>query len=267
MGKNTRFNELKRVLNRPLVLVLIAIMLLADASEAADITIAPPAKRLPEREKCVFTVKWLGVRVGEITATINGIKKISGRDAYELEAVVRTNDFCSRIYPINDRYVSYMDVERLCTLRHEVYRREGRYKKDAITDFDQTGGKAYFWNMLDGSKKTVDIPDGVQDALSAAYYFRMIPVEIGKRIEYRVYNNEQVYDLCGVADKKKNVTIPHLGTRLGFHIQPYALLNGIVVRKGRASGYFSCDEKRLPLLVSVRALLFTEIVGYLATEE
>lgn len=254
-------------MNRPVVLALIAVMLSAGVSEAADITIAPPALRLPEREKCVFTVKWLGVRVGEITATINGVKKINGRDAYELVALARTNGFCSRIYPINDRYVSYMDVERLCTLRHEVYRREGRYKKDAITDFDQNSHKAYFRNLLDGSKKTVDIPDGVQDALSAAYYFRMIPVEIGKRIEYKVYNNEQIYDLCGVADRTKIVKIPKLGRQKGFHIQPYALLDGKIVRKGRASGYFSCDEKRVPLIVSVRAPLFTEIIGYLIEED
>jgi hypothetical protein len=254
-------------LKRPVVLALIAVMLSAGAAGAADVTIAKPAKRLPEREKYVFTVKWLGVRVGEITATINGIKKINGRDAYELVAVARTNGFCSRIYPINDRYVSYMDVERLCTLRHEVYRREGRYKKDAITDFDQAGGKAYFRNLLDGSKKTVDIPNGVQDALGAAYYFRLIPVEIGKRIEYSVYNNEQVYDLCGLADRKKTVKIPRLGAREGFHMQPYALLDGKMVKKGRASGYFSCDEKRVPLLVSVRAPIFTEIIGYLTEEE
>ncbi len=254
-------------MKRPVALALTAVMLLAGVAGAADITIAPPATRLPEHEKCVFTVKWLGARVGTITATISGIKKINGRDAYELTAVARTNGFCSRIYPIDDRYVSYMDLERLSTLRHEVYRREGRYKKDAITDFDQEGGKAYFRNLLDGSKKTVDIPYGVQDALSAAYYFRMIPVEIGKRIEYRVYNNEQVYDLCGVADKKKNITIPRLGKREAFHIQPYALLNGMPVKKGKASGYFSCDGKRVPLLVSVRAPLFTEIVGYLTEEE
>ncbi len=255
------------MLNRPAILAMTVVMLLAGISEAAQITISPPASRLPEREKCVFTVTWLGIKVGTITATINGIKKINGRDAYVLEAIAKTNEFCSRIYPINDRYVSYMDTEKLCTLRHEVYRREGRYQKDAITDFDQTAHKAYFRNLLDKSKKVVDIPDRVQDSLSAAYYFRMIPVEICKPIEFCVYNNEQVYDLCGVADKKKTVMIPRIGARDGFRIQPYALLKGAIVKKGRASGYFSCDKKRVPLLVSIRAPLFTEIVGYLEAEE
>jgi len=252
---------------RAIALFLLATACAAGATFAEEIVIAPPLKRLPEREKCVFNVTWLGVRVGTIIATVNGVKKIGGRDAYELEAVVKTNDFSSRIYPINDRYVSYMDTESLCTLRHEVYRREGRYKKDAVTDFDQVNHKAYFSSLVDGSKKVIDIPPGVQDSLSAAHYFRMIPLEIGRPIEYSVYNNEQVYDLFGVADRKKNIKIPNMGMRGAFHIQPCARLKGDIVKKGRAGGWFSCDEKRVPLLVSVRAPLFTEIIGYLAEED
>jgi hypothetical protein len=252
-------------LNTAIVFLIVATFMAAAA--AADvITICPPAKRLPEHERFVFEVKWLGVGVGRITASINGIKNINGRDAYELEAVVRTNGFCSAIYPINDRYVSYMDTENFCTLRHEVYRREGRYRKDAVTDFDQAARKAYFRNFLDGSKKTVDIPAGVQDALGAAYYFRLISVEISRPVEFSVYNNEKVYELFGVADRKKFIKISRLGTRPGFHIQPYARLEGRIVNKGSVSGYFSTDESRVPLIVRVRAPLFTEVTGYLAQE-
>ena len=253
--------------------IIIAFLCLAQCasarsavSPADQIAISAPEKKLPERERLVFRVKWLGINVGEITAKINGIKKINGRDAYELEAVARTNGFCSAIYPVNDRYVSYMDTEKLYTLRHEVYRREGCYKKDAITDFDQAAGKAYFRNLLDGSKKTVDIPEGAQDALSVGYYFRMVPVELGRKVGFKVYNNEQVYDLFGVADNKKFVRVPRLGRRAAFHLQPYALLAGDIVEKGRASGYFSCDSRRVPLLVSVRGPVFTEVTGYLAEE-
>ena len=236
----------------------------ADAGAAQ---IAPPERRLPERERVVFNVKWLGLDVGRITASINGVKKINGRDAYELEAVAMTGGICSSIYPVNDRYVSYMDTERLHTLRHEVYRREGRYRKDAVTDFDQDAHRAYFTNLIDGSKKTIDIPPSVQDALGTAYYFRLIPVELGKPVEIRVYNNEQVYRLFGVADGIRTIRVPRLGARAGFHIQPYAELDGRIVKKGRASGYFSCDPGRLPLLVSIRGPVFTEVVGYPAAED
>lgn len=147
-------------------------LLLNNIPNAAKLVIAPSFADLPNYEKLTYEIKWLGIPVGTLTASIKGIDKIVGRDAYVLEAVFKTNSFCSKIYPVEDRYVSYMDKERLCTLRHEVYRKEGRYKKDAITDFDQVNRKARFRNLLDKTEKEYDIPEGVHDFLSAYYYCR-----------------------------------------------------------------------------------------------
>lgn len=230
---------------------------------ARDIVVAPAASRLPNYEKLTYKVRWVGVPVGEITASIKGIERINGRDAYVLEVVVKTNDFCSAIYKIEDRFVSYMDVENLYTLRHEVYRREGRYKKDAVTDFDQVKHKAHFKNFLDKSEKNFDIPKGVQDTLSACYYFRTLPVEVGKKIEYAVCNNESNYELFGLVENKGFIRIPKYGRKEAIYIQPYAKLKGEQVKKGRVSGYFSCDERRIPLLAVVKAPMFTEVTASL----
>jgi len=232
-----------------------------------NVIIEPPQQRLPEYERLKYVVRWLGVPVGDITASVNGIKKINGRDSYELEVVVKTNAFCSAIYRIDDRFISYMDVEGFYTLRHEVYRSEGKYKKDAVTDFDQIKHKAYFKNMLDGSEKTFGIPDKVQDTLSACYYFRLLPIEIGQKIEYAVCNNESNYNLFGLIESKEIIKIPRLGKRGAFYIQPYAKLKDEKVKKGRVGGYFSCDAKRLPLLAVVQAPMLTEVTASLSEIE
>ena len=114
-----------------------------------DIIIEPVQSSLPEYEKLTYVVRWLGIQVGIITASINGMKEINGSKAYELEVTVKTNAFCSAIYKIDDKFVSYMDIKNFYTLRHEVYRREGRYKKDAVTNFDHIAKKAYFKNLID----------------------------------------------------------------------------------------------------------------------
>ncbi len=234
---------------------------------AEHIVIEPAQTGLPEYESLVYSVRWLGMPVGHITASTNGIKEINGRKAYELEVIAKTNAFCSAIYKIDDRFVSYMDAENFHTLRHEAYRREGRYKKDAVTDFDHVNKKAHFKNLLDGSEKTIDIPYGVQDTLSACYYFRLLPVELDEKIEYAVYNNEDIYQLFGIIKVKDFIRLPKSGRKPAFHIQPYAQLQGEQVKKGRVSGYFSVDEKRLPLLAVVQASMFTEITAYLDSIE
>lgn len=232
-----------------------------------DIVIEPAQSVLPEYEKLFYTVRWLGIQVGTITASIKGIKEINGRKAYELEVIAKTNAFCSAIYRIDDKFISYVDVQYFYTVRHEVYRREGRYKKDAITDFDNDSKKAYFKNLIDKSEKIFDIPYGVQDTLSACYYFRLLPVQIGKKIEYAVYNNEKVYQLFGIIESKGYIRLPRVGKKPAFYIQPYAQIEGEQVKKGKASGYFSVDSKRLPLLAVVQAPMFTEVTASLDTIE
>jgi len=258
------------------LIIICTILLLTDTTFAAQnfgprkkkakelkekkIVIESPMQRLPEHEKLYYTVRWLGIPVGMITASINGIRKINGRDAYELEVIAKANDFCSKIYRVEDRFVSYMDVEGLYTLRHEVNRREGRYKKDAVTNFDQERHVANFENFLDGSKKTFKIPEGVQDTLSASYYFRLLPIEVGKKIDYKVCNNESNYNLFGLVRTKKFVRLPRIGRKAAFHIQPYAkVITGSKVKRGRVSGYFSCDKYRIPLLAVVEAPVLTKV--------
>ena len=43
-----------------------------------------PEQRLPEYERLTYKIKWLGLPVGTILASIKGIEKIRGRDAYVL---------------------------------------------------------------------------------------------------------------------------------------------------------------------------------------
>lgn len=223
-----------------------------------------PSSRLPEHEQITYKIKWLGLPIGTATASINGIKKINGRDAYELVITARTNTFLSRIYPVDDKYVSYLDIEHMYPLRHEVYRWEGRYRKDAVTDFDQVNHKAYFRHLFNGSRKIVDIPPGVHDPVSIAYYFRLVPLKVGDRKDYSVYNNESVYHLFGVIDKKALVNVPRMGKKWAFHLQPYAKLNGEVVKKGKARAYFSCGKDRTLFIGIVEGPVFTKVVAYLA---
>ncbi|MFH0732144.1 MAG: DUF3108 domain-containing protein [Candidatus Omnitrophota bacterium] len=234
-----------------------------------EIEIKPPPIKLPLGEKLTYQVKWLGINAGTIVANIAPqLEQINDRSACKVRVTVRTSDFCSAIYRIEDEYTSYIDAETMATLRHEVHRREGRYKKDAITDFDQQQHMAYFENLLDKSKKSFKIPENAQDTLSACYYFRTLKLKLGERIKYFVVNNEQNYELFGVIEDKKFIRIKELGNFESFFIQPYAKeLNGEKVKKGKVSGYFSADEKRLPLLAVVEAPLFTKVTATLSKVE
>lgn len=234
-----------------------------------EIQIKKSPEKLSLGETLTYQVKWLGVPVGEIIASVAPkLEQVNGRSAYKVSVIAKTNNFCSAIYKVEDKFISYIDTETMTTLRHEVYRRDGRYKKDAITDFDQTAHTAHFKNLINKEEKTFTIPEKTQDTLSACYYFRILELKLGDRVEYSVVNNEKNYTLFGIIEDKKFISIKGLGEFESFFIQPYArVLGGEQVKKGKVSGYFSADEKRLPLLAIVEAPVFTKVTVTLAKVE
>ena len=144
------------------------------------------------------------------------------------------------------------------SLRHEERRHEGGYVKDSITDFDHAAGKAHFRNAADGTEKTFDIPAGVQDSLTVAYMARLLPLAPGRVFTFKVCNSEKVYDLDVSATGRSRF----LGRQV-LHLVPFARLNGQEFREGRASGYVTDDEQKMPLEVVIKAPVFTSVTAAL----
>lgn len=247
--------------NRNLLQRSLFIEQIQDAVELASVS---TLRELPTNEKLTYTVKWLGLPVGTLTSSVKGTEKINGKEAYVLEAVIKTNSFCSKIFAVNDRYVSYVDKEQLYPLRHEVYRREGRYKKDAVTIFDHAQGKAYYRNLRSNSEKVFDIPSGVHDFLSASYFFRSLPLKVGDKVRYTVSTNEKNYQVVILVKSQAAVKLGRLGKKKALVIQPYALLEGKELKKGSARGYYSLEGSRPLLGAVIAAPVFTKITAFLS---
>lgn len=222
---------------------------------------------LPINEKLIYDIKWIGIPVGTLTSSIKGIESINGRDAYVLEAVFKTNSFWSSFYAVDDRFVSYMDKEKLYTLRHEVYRSEGKYRKDAITEFDHINKQARFRNLLDNTEKVFEIPEGVHDFLSAYYYFRLLSLREGDKVAYVVSNNEKNYQLVVSVESLQTINLGVLGKKPALFVQPYALLDGNVIKEGRACGYYSPEGNRYMLAAVVSAPVLTKVSASLSKIE
>jgi hypothetical protein len=222
--------------------------------------------RLPEYEKLTFSVKWLAVMAGEITVEIKGIEEVRGRKAYRIEAHVRTKGFCSTIYKVDSRYVSYLDVEKLHTLRHEVYRREGGYKKEAVTDFDQVEHTAHFKSLTDGSEKIFTILPDTQDAITALYIARLNPLSQRKPLQIKICNNERNYVAVLNVVKRASLNVPGRGNKEVFLIRPIQK-HGKKIREGRMTGYVSVDPGHEPYLFIIKAPVFTSVTARLVAKE
>jgi hypothetical protein len=93
-------------------------------------------------EKLTFDVKYGFVTAGIAEMAIPKIKKITGREVYNITFKVNTVPSFDLFYKVRDRYETYMDVEALFPWRFEQHIREGGYSRDFAAFFDQRRGVA-----------------------------------------------------------------------------------------------------------------------------
>ena len=216
--------------------------------------------RLPDHERLTYEVRWLGLSIGTLTTSIKGREHINGREAYVLEAIAKTNAFFSKIHKIDSRFISFLDVEKLYPVRFEVHRRDAGHREDSVTEFDQFNHKAYYKNRLNKSEKSFDIAAGVQDILSACYYLTLVPLAVGDKVEYDIYENESNHHFFCLVPSKALIRLPVLGKtgREAYLMRPYARLADHRTDNGKVSTYYSCDVRRIPLVARVKCPVFTE---------
>ena len=112
-------------------------------------------------EKLTFDVKYGFVTAGVAVMEIPKMKRISGRDVYQITFKVNSIPSFDPLYKVRDRYETYLDKEGLFPLRFEQHIREGGYSRDFSAFFDQRRG------IAKTSEGSYEIPLYVNDIVSA----------------------------------------------------------------------------------------------------
>lgn len=225
-----------------------------------EVSIEAAAKKLDIGEKFTYKAEWLGMDVGIATLSVQGITERNGRKVYHILATAESTPVISKLYKVEDKISSYMDVERLYPVRFEKQQREGGYRSDEYTDFDQAKGKAYYFSRRNHSKKEYEIPEKVQDPLSCMYYFRLQDVAVGESVFANVNTDEKNYLLEAKILKKGFVKIQGVGEWEAFMVEPLPWFQGKVTRKAKVTMWLSADEKRIPLLLVTKGIPFVGTV-------
>jgi Protein of unknown function (DUF3108) len=199
-------------------------------------------------EKLVFNVQYGLITAGEATLEIRNIAVINDRPCYRIVSDARTNDFFSKFYQVRDRYESYMDTTELYSLRYEKHLREGKFKRDEGVDFDQVGHRAIY------KDKVVPIPPRSQDVLSAMYYVRTLPLEVGQSISIANHTDGKNYPLVVKVLAREHVKVD-AGEFDCFVVEPILRGPGVFTQQGRLTVWLTDDEYRIPVLMQSKVAI------------
>lgn len=207
----------------------------------------PEAGNFHVRKRLIYNIAWNRIPVGTITAESGDIMDYRGYNVHVVRLVTESNAFLSRIYRVEDTYISYVDTTTLTSRRYEADRKEGNYRKHLIVEYDFDLMEAVYTNLTDGSVKRCPIEKGVHDPVSAICYFMTLSSRAGDKVSVTVNLNEKNYDLYADIGSVETIRLTRLGELAGFKVTPYAKLEGKDVRKGKAWIYASADSNRYPL--------------------
>ncbi len=219
-----------------------------ELPDSGYIELQPTFVPFGEGERFVYAVQYGIVNAGEASLEVRNVAQIDSNHCYHIVSDARTNKVFSAVFKVRDRFESMMDTTELYSLRYEKHLREGRFKRDEYVDFDQRNHVARYHN------KEVPIPPRAQDVLSAMYYVRTLPLEVGQSVTVANHTDGKNYPLVIKVLRKETVTV-EAGTFDCIVVEPILRGPGLFTQKGRLTVWMTDDKHRMPVLMKSKIVI------------
>lgn len=202
-------------------------------------------------EKLTFDVKYGFVTAGVAVMEIPKMKRLSGRDVYQITFKVNSIPSFDPLYKVRDRYETYLDKEGLFPWRFEQHIREGGYSRDFSAFFDQRRG------IAKTSEGSYEIPLYVNDIVSAFYYARSFDyskMKEGEVFELHNFYKNKVYPLQIIYHGKETIDV-EAGKFKCIIVEPVIAKGGLFKTEGNVIIWLSDDQLRIPVKVKTKIII------------
>jgi hypothetical protein len=217
---------------------------------------AAPKRELPvpfsAGEVLEYDIGWSSyVTAGTATVTVKEKKPSYNSIAYYVVAEGRPTPLLSKLYTLYYKADTLIDAYSLLPQRGSLYVEEGKRHRMKTTTFNQASKRAkYEVQTATHVEKDLTIPGFTQDALSALYVLRSIPMKAGDKFNMPVTDAGDVYKVQMQVGGVEPVKTP-MGTINALKIVPVIATSGGTPPRGLAI-WISDDARRLPLRIEAQ---------------
>jgi len=198
--------------------------------------------------------------------------KLNNRDCYKVDVFAETAGIVNWVTDVNNQYGAYVDTAAI--VPHMFYRRqrEGNYKKDEQTYFDQQNQKI---KVRTADKKTgkfkdplvYDAPPQIRDMISGFLYLRIMDftnVKVGDTLSVKGFFEDEFYELKIIYRGKETIRTK-VGKVRTIVFKPIMPKNGLFDGENSITAYFSDDKNRIPVKIEAQMFIGSagvELTGY-----
>jgi hypothetical protein len=199
-------------------------------------------------EKLTFAIQYGLIYAGDATLEIRNIAVLDSVETYHIISTARTNKAFDLVFKVRDRHESFIDYENLFSLRFEKHLREGKFKRDEEVDFDQKNHRAIYHD------RDVSIPPNTQDFLSALYYARTLPLEVGQAIAMANHTGGKNYPIYVKVLGRETVSVP-AGEFDCLVVEPVLQTSSLFEHKGKLTIWITDDTVKMPVLLRSKVVV------------
>jgi hypothetical protein len=252
--------------NNPLLKVVIALLLIFPAGVASGQSNFCGIKNTSFQEgevlkfRVYYNMSALWVPAGDASFTTTS-EMLNGKPVYHIVGDGRTLKSYEWFYKVRDKYETYLDKETMLPVRFVRNVNENGFKIYNNVTFNQKQGKAV------STHGVFNIPDCVQDVLSAIFYARNIDYskhKVGDKIPFSMFLDDKVYELYIRYLGKEKITTKY-GTFNTIKISPL-LIQGTIFKGGeKMMIWVSDDANHIPVRVDSPILVGSvkvDMMGY-----
>ncbi|MCP5068358.1 MAG: DUF3108 domain-containing protein [bacterium] len=202
-------------------------------------------------ERLDYDVSWWGISVGRASIEVARLVEWRGTRLAHVVATARTNDFFSLLYPVDDRSESWIDVDRMRTLRTATLTRHADKETWEEVEFDWA---THLVHVVEEKRhanrvKTAVLDTGpyLYDTFDAFYALRTLPLEIGQGGDLPVYASRKIYGLHVEVERREQVDDPVLGSIGAWVLRPSDSLDGEIQDDGAGEVWVSAAAPHVPI--------------------
>jgi hypothetical protein len=211
-------------------------------------------------ERLEFSVKYGMLPAGSAVMKVSEVTEYQGRPSFRIISTAESNNVVSVFYKVRDSVETIVDYDGIFPRKFHKRLREGGYKADKTTLFDQRKHLAIAGN------DTIPTYAFVQDALSSLYFIRIQELSPGQEILIDNHTDKKNYPLKVIVIRKETVDVP-AGKFDCLVIEPVMRAEGIFKAKGRIWIWLTDDQYKIPVMMKTEVYFLGSITAQLKKYE
>ncbi|MBI3895587.1 MAG: DUF3108 domain-containing protein [Acidobacteria bacterium] len=219
-------------------------------------------------EKLKYAVRWRMIPAGEAELTI-GTDSLPSH--WKVSAKANSSGYVSNLYKVEDEYISIFHNSTFCSTGIRKVINEGDRHREVTVQFDQRRQRALLRDK-DAIENTTPkqeqftIPNCVHDILSALYYARTRPLEVGQTFEFPLNDGSSTIQIRAEVQAIEEVQT-EIGKFKAIRVEPDVFSGNLFKGKGRLFVWFTNDADRIPVQLKAQTDLGTITASLVEVEQ